>query len=596
MSNMKHEKAKRLAIYATFDKDGVVDDYILYCLNELYKVADDLAVVSNHELPCSEKNKLAMADWIYEREDSGYDMGGFAHVINNLVNEGRLEQYDEIIFLNDSVFGPFYPFGEMFLKMEERKELDFWGVTKRGISDFDGGDERYPEHIQLYFYVVRKKLAHSGDFLEYWRTVAGKVTDFRSAIINYEFAFTRYFSEKGYKWDVYCHTDDLVTEHPNLNLSPYHYCSYELIKEKKCPLLKRKLFTGDFIEGRFCDGNDLKKTISYLAEHTDYNMDLIWAHILRVYRIGDIMKSAKLLEIIDPDGESERHNPGGIRIIDRYGTVIKEKEKDAGRSEESAYTVFISLEKRADLPFPLFEAEKNCILENLLYDKTYVEKVVELFERKPRLGLVIPPVQTFGKISRSLRKEMPIHHISAFWCRSSLLHDDVWNDLMSDKTEAVMQRMPLLVQRMGYYTEIAVNRNYAAGLLINTWRTAQDIWEFTGDNQGEDGDLDIEEMYDRCCLHKIKDFVKGKSRVYVYGAGHLACRVIRMLEGIRKPDGIVVSDKNGNAESICGYPVWEAARISVAGSSFIVAVGKKNADAVKGRLEAAGAVDCLLFG
>lgn len=74
---------------------------------------------------------------------------------------------------------------------------------------------------------------------------------------------------------------------------------------------------------------------------------------------------------------------------------------------------------------------------------------------------------------------MPIHHISAFWCRSSLLHDDVWNDLMSDKTEAVMQRMPLLVQRMGYYTEIVVNRNYAAGLLINTWRTAQDIWEFT---------------------------------------------------------------------------------------------------------------------
>ena len=69
MSNMKHEKAKRLAIYATFDKDGVVDDYILYCLNELHKVADDLAVVSNHELPCSEKNKLAMADWIYERED-----------------------------------------------------------------------------------------------------------------------------------------------------------------------------------------------------------------------------------------------------------------------------------------------------------------------------------------------------------------------------------------------------------------------------------------------------------------------------------------------------------------------------------------------
>ncbi len=596
MSNMKYEKAKRLAIYATFDKDGVVDDYILYCLNELHKVADDLAVVSNHELPCSEKNKLAMADWIYEREDSGYDMGGFAYVINSLVREGRLEQYDEIIFLNDSVFGPFYPFSEMFMKMDERKELDFWGVTKRGMSDFDGGDDTYPEHIQLYFYVVRKKLAHSSDFLEYWRTIAERVTDFRSAIINYEFAFTRYFAEKGYKWDVYCHTDDLVTERPNLNLSPYHYCSYELIKDKKCPLLKRKLFTGDFIEGRFCDGNDLKKAISYLAEHTDYNVDLIWAHILRVYRIGDIMKSAKLLEIIDPAGGSERHSPADIRVIDQWGTVLHESEKEKCRSNEAVYTVFISVEKRADLPFPLFEAEKNCVLENLLYDKSYMEKIAELFEKNPRLGVVIPPVQTFGKISRSLEKEMSVHRFNAFWCRSSLLSDDLLNDLESDKTGRVMQMMPLSAQRMGYYTEIVVNRNYAAGLLINTWKTAQDIWEFSDGNPEEDVDLDIEEMYDRSCLSKIRNFVKGKSRVYVYGAGYLACRVIRMLEGVRKPDGIVVSDKNGNAESICGYPVWEAARISVAGSSFIVAVGKKSADAVKGQLEAAGAVDCLLFG
>lgn len=43
---------------------------------------------------------------------------------------------------------------------------------------------------------MRKKLAHSGDFLEYWRTVAGKVTDFRSAIINYEFAFTGIFLKR----------------------------------------------------------------------------------------------------------------------------------------------------------------------------------------------------------------------------------------------------------------------------------------------------------------------------------------------------------------------------------------------------------------
>ena len=596
MSNMKCEKGKRLAIYATFDRNGVVDDYILYCLNELHKVVDDLAVVSNHKLPCSEKSKLTMASWIYEREDHGYYMGGFAHVINSLSQDGRLGWYDEIIFLNDSVFGPFYPFSEMFSKMDKREDLDFWGVTKRGISDFDGGDEKYPEHIQLYFYVVRKKLVHSGDFKKYWEAISEKVTDFRSAIIHYEFAFTRYFAERGYKWDVYCHTDNLVTDYPDMNLSPYHYCSYELIKNKKCPLLKRKLFTGDFIEGRFCDGNDLKKAISYIAENTDYNTDLIWSHVLRIYNIGDIIKGAKLLEVIDAEGGSENDNPADIRIIDCWGTVLKDAEKEICRLDGCAYTIFISLQERADLPFPLFEAEKNCVLENLLYNKLYVKKIEELFEKNPRLGLVIPPIQTFGKISCSVEKEMPIHHINAFWCRNRLLNDDLLHDLKSDRMGKVMQRMPLMAQQMGYYTAIVVNRKYASGLLMNMWQIAQDIWEFSREKSEQNGDLDIEQMCDQIFFPKIRDFVKEKERVYVYGAGRLACRAIKILEDIRRPDGVVVSDKNGNAESICGYSVWDVAKISVAESSFIVAVGKKNASVVRDQLEAAGAAGCLLFG
>ena len=69
----------RIAIYAIYDKCGRVDDYITYFAQELHRVVDTLIVVSNHVLPQNEKDKLFIADQIYERDDRGYDVGAFAN-------------------------------------------------------------------------------------------------------------------------------------------------------------------------------------------------------------------------------------------------------------------------------------------------------------------------------------------------------------------------------------------------------------------------------------------------------------------------------------------------------------------------------------
>lgn len=248
---------KRLAIYATYDQDGIVDDYVVYCIGKLQEADIDILVVSNHMLPSEQKERLVgITQEIYEREDRGYDMGGFAYVVELLKSQDRLKNYDEIIFLNDSIFGPFYPLGEMLSEMDKRKDIDFWGITRRGASDFDGGDAVYPEHIQLYFYAVRRKMLNSRDFSDYWNEIPNKITDFRSAILNYEFTFTKYFSDRGFKWAVYCDTDRYITNNPKNNLSPYHYCSYNLIKNG-CPWLKESflqviLLTADIVTGLIC--------------------------------------------------------------------------------------------------------------------------------------------------------------------------------------------------------------------------------------------------------------------------------------------------------------------------------------------------------
>ena len=611
MSGMKTEDKRILAVYATYDVEGKVDEYILYALCELKKVVNEIYIVSNNRIHSEDKKKLFFVDRIYEREDVGFDIGGFAYVMGSIIAENRLNDYEEIVFMNDSVFGPFYPFEEMFSKMNQQKDIDFWGITKRGVSDFDGGEALYPEHIQLYFYVVRKKMIQSQAFQKYWGTIQDTVTDFRSAIINYEFTFTKYFADRGFRWNVYCHTDDYITENPLLNLSPYHYCSYELIKDKKCPLLKRKLFTGDFVRGQYSDKLDVRRTVSYIENYTDYCIGLMWSHVLRVYPLEKIIEGMQMYEIIDCEFSSNLFDSSRLKVIDARGNVIK----SSSCKDKAEYILFIDIEEDQNSPKALIDAKKRCVIENLALNSGYIANEIELLDDHSRLGVLIPPMNTFGKIGSSLahrwqentlveelRKKYglsvpmngnaPIHKINAFICRSKILSQDLLNDLLNDLTGTVMQMIPLFAQQKGYYTEIVVNKNYVPSLVSNIWQVMRDFSELSFGNMKEDAN--IVQMQNELYRQKIEAYTSDKASVYIYGAGQLAYRIIKIVETMCKVAGIVVSDTNGNPEKLSGYPVSCIDEIDT-GNGIIVAVGKKNNNNVVKRLKALQITDYLLL-
>ena len=50
---------KRLTIYMTYNKNGIIDDYIVYMLKQLVNVSSDIIVVSNKKLKQREKEKIA---------------------------------------------------------------------------------------------------------------------------------------------------------------------------------------------------------------------------------------------------------------------------------------------------------------------------------------------------------------------------------------------------------------------------------------------------------------------------------------------------------------------------------------------------------
>lgn len=599
--------AKRLSIYATFDKQQRIDGYVVYCLQKLKMVSDTIIVVSNTSLSETEKSKLSMVDQIYERDDSGYDMGGFAYVIQKLNVNNDMCKYDEIIFMNDSVFGPFYSFEEMFKEMDKRNGLDFWGITERGKSDFDGGDVVYPEHIQLYFYVVKSRMLHSKDFMGFWGTVGEKVTDFRSAILNYEFAFTDYFVKRGYIWDVYCKTDSYTTDNIKLNLSPYHYCTYNLIKEQRCPLLKRKLFIGDFIEERYTDKSDLRKAMEYIEHNTKYDIRLILDHLIRVYPIEKIMNALQMTEYYEDEADCDKGNDIKIKLV--TSNNIK-KQLNIEENNDSEYTLFVSIDDK-NVPDILSQSELNNVIENLCNPK-----VIELFEKKPWLGMVVPPLSTFGKVSKSLKRQWidqsiveklskkyaisvpidkyaPIPKIYGFICRTSILSKALLDDLNNDKTGTVLQMLPIIAQQKRYYTETVVNTCYAATLYTNMLEMIYNVYNMYELNVQSDSD--IEEIKDYVYKRQIKDFVSQNKNIYVYGAGQLACRALRILENICKPEGIIVSDKNGNADNICGYPVYQASDIILKNKTLVVAVGEKNNKIIEDYLQKMEVKDYLLL-
>jgi lipopolysaccharide biosynthesis protein len=152
------DSGKRLCIFAHFDQDNIVDEYVLFYLHELKKVADRVIFVSAAALSAEAISRLRqVCDSVILRENRGYDFAGWQAVIKS----ETFAHIDELILCNDSVYGPFFPLGKVFAEMRERK-CDFWGITSSHQIAF---------HLQSYFLVFRKPVLASNVFQNFWQTM-----------------------------------------------------------------------------------------------------------------------------------------------------------------------------------------------------------------------------------------------------------------------------------------------------------------------------------------------------------------------------------------------------------------------------------------
>ena len=119
----------RCVVFLFYDKDGIVDQYVLDMLDDLRENAAFVYVAVNGVITPEGRARLARhSDEVFCRVNAGFDVGGYRDAIFNL-GFRELAKYDELVLMNYTFFAPLYPFREMFETMNP-KDLDFWGITK----------------------------------------------------------------------------------------------------------------------------------------------------------------------------------------------------------------------------------------------------------------------------------------------------------------------------------------------------------------------------------------------------------------------------------------------------------------------------------
>ena len=278
---------QRLGIYCFYDKYGHAASFIKTFLDDLMDNLDDLVVVVNGQL--SDQARQLFSEYtktIIVRENKGLDVAAYKQAILTLGWE-KLESYDEVICLNDTVMGPVYPFREMFACMD-RKDVDFWGITAYAGETVD--KEQIPTHLQAYWHAYRRSLVSSPAFHEYWETMR-LWKDYAEVTRKHEMTFTKHFTDLGFTWASYIDW----RKYQGYSSYPLLYMPMQIVRDDRCPIFKRRSFFVDY--SAYFDqtaGQPALDLYEYLRDHTDYDVDMIWDAILPSYNIDDIRKAMHL--------------------------------------------------------------------------------------------------------------------------------------------------------------------------------------------------------------------------------------------------------------------------------------------------------------
>lgn len=283
----------RIAVFVHYDRHGVVHDYVLYHLAELRRAGFAIVFVSNAPLLVPDA-LVALKGYcavIARRRNLGYDFGAFK---DGLTLIGDIEALDELLLVNDSVYGPFGDLSALLERTDAERAV-VWGIT-------DSWEHGY--HLQSYFLLFKQRALRSQAFRRFWRSVR-YVQSKTWVVRRYEIGLSRALIRDGLRCAALfpyrqaaaeireaVRIGDLLTspllDHRHRDylavlchavdqgqpLNGSHYFWDYLIAEMGCPFLKRELLQKNPARVPF-----VHRWESVVASGSNYDPDLILRHL-----------------------------------------------------------------------------------------------------------------------------------------------------------------------------------------------------------------------------------------------------------------------------------------------------------------------------
>lgn len=437
---------KRLGLFHMDGNEGTVYSYVTYLLDELAKNVDHLVIISSGSLREESMKRLTSYTYdVFVCASQADDSTAYKELFTQHYSLDKLRQFDELVLVNDSCYGPLYSLAQVFDEMEQRN-ADFWGITNQYPCFNPLGEssaEKYlPYHILSNFLVVRSRLLHSEDFMRFW-----------DSLLKYEVWFTSYFMELGYTCDSFIDTIALTPREADCNLLHMNHNAFELIEQYKCPFIKRECFSIPLDETlRLSVGADMRRIMDYIRLQTNYDEKLVWDHLLCTYDMSDLHDVLHLDYILpslveNTSGTKQKrkktvviahlHYPELVERCFSYlanisshidliitTKMVETKEKieacipmlnrhnyrvimstNRGREISSLlvsckeylmeyeYLCFVHDKKvTSDLGIPkIGQVFMDLLWESMLKSQAYIDNVLNCFDENPRLGLLAPP-------------------------------------------------------------------------------------------------------------------------------------------------------------------------------------------------------------
>lgn len=639
---------KRLGIYLVYDNENIINPYIGYMLKELKTCLTHLVVVCNMGKVDHGKEILEQyGDEIFFRDNIGFDAGGFKDALCSFLGWEKVLQYEELVLVNDSMYGPFCPMRVIFDQMEKR-QVNFWGLAKHG-EFIDAVGRCAPEHVQTYFMSISFLMLHDPRFEEYWETMP-YYGSFDEVVWKHEIRFTQHFADLGYTYDVLADMDSNNSKvNIQNNYSQYALIPYELMKRRNFPFLKRRPLINDTLEQQTQE--NWRLALEYIDKETNYDVNLIWDHILRRFNMADLQRSLHLHYII-PFRETSTWSGEQIVVVvvaeyltavedvaeyllricacpNTAITILSEKEEILEAYQNLGIACEkLDLRKKSfnelcmyDLVCILHDAdmssdtESSCtgksyfynLWENLLKDENHVVGIVNQFKNEPRLGFLAPPMPIFGKYFGELSKGWNGRFDAAknlteklqLKCRISKekpplrANRDFWirgsilkklNDVDMEDYSNLEHIWTYIAQDRGYYSGIVESEEYASMNESNLYHYMLQVADLGRRYYGDF--CTFQEMMENMKRPELERFCKAHKKNFIYGAGYFAKKYKKYLSNI---EAYVISDGQEKPDRIDGIPVRYLSEVPASDEhGFVLCLSKEYQNQVIPILEKRG--------